>query len=230
MVKERKRRLSLNPKKRKSKRKNPLDPVSAFAGITGGVASALHIKEMLNRSKRKTRRRANPKTKAVAKKRANPKTKKRANPKTKVPHRRTFKMFQGRAATTAKMLQVSRFAPARMDQLGDLIELKLIGAPAIKMNPRRYKLCAAGGKLWIAGGKFAKANPAEKPNVINPVGQVDHVVYGTRKPHHGDVKYTHYIHRLGEDNGRLPMLCVDREGFPIIRGGDYKIESRGIVN
>ena len=139
-------------------------------------------------------------------------------------------MFNGRPATKAAAMAVSRHAPARLDQLGDLIELKLTNGQILKINPRRFKLCASGGKLWIAGGKFAKANPAEKANVLNPVAEIAHVVYGTHKPHHGDNNYTHYIHMLGEESGHRPILAIDREGFPVIRGGRYKIEARGIVN
>jgi hypothetical protein len=147
-----------------------------------------------------------------------------------VPRRRTFEMFQGRKATTAKAMPVSRLAPARMDQLGDLVEIKLNSGKVLNFANKKFKLCAAGGKLWIAGGKLAKANPSAKANAIDAIDAIDHVVYGTRKPHHGDHKYTHYIHRLGEESGLMPTLCVDREGFPIIRGGNYKIEARGIVD
>jgi hypothetical protein len=147
-----------------------------------------------------------------------------------VPRRRTFEMFQGRPATTAKAMPVSRLAPAKMDQLGDLVEIKLNSGKVLNFANKKFKLCAAGGKLWIAGGKLAKANPSAKANAIDAIDAIDHVVYGTRKPHHGDHKYTHYIHRLGEESGLMPTLCVDREGFPIIRGGNYKIEARGIVD
>jgi hypothetical protein len=157
-------------------------------------------------------------------------SKKKANPTAKIPHRRTFAMFQGRPATTAKRLSVSPHAPAKLDQLGDLIELKLNSGKVLKFPGKKFKLCAAGGKLWIAGGRFAKANPAGKAREINPIDAIDHVVYGTYKPHHGDMQYTHYIHKLGEETGHMPTLCVDREGYPIIRGGRYKIEARGIVN
>lgn len=155
---------------------------------------------------------------------------KKRNPKASLPKRRTFEMFQGRPATTAKAMPVSRHAPARLDQLGDLIEIKLNSGKVLDLSGKNLKLCAAAGKLWIAGGKFAKANPAAKANEINPIDAIDHVVYGTYKPHHGDHKYTHYIHRLGEESGLMPTLCVDREGFPVIRGGNYKIEARGIVD
>ena len=155
---------------------------------------------------------------------------KKRNPKASLPKRRTFEMFQGRPATTAKAMPVSRHAPARLDQLGDLIEIKLNSGKVLDLSGKDLKLCAAAGKLWIAGGKFAKANPAAKANEINLIDAIDHVVYGTYKPHHGDHKYTHYIHRLGEESGLMPTLCVDREGFPVIRGGNYKIEARGIVD
>lgn len=147
-----------------------------------------------------------------------------------VPRRRTFEMFQGRKATIAKPLAVSRHAPAKLDQLVDLIELRLNSGKVLKFNGKRFKLCAANGRLWIAGGKFAKADLKQPTRVLNPVDQIHHVVYGTYKPHHGDHKYTHYIHRLGEETGHLPTLAVDRDGFPVIRGGQYKIEARGIVN
>lgn len=154
---------------------------------------------------------------------------KKANP-AKVPRSRTFEMFQGRKVTTAKAMPVSRHAPKRLAQLGDLVELKLANGTVINPSSNRFKLCAANGKLWIAGGKFAKPNPKAKANEINPIADIVHVVYGTRKPHHGDNAYTHYIHKLGEESGKRPILAVDREGFPVIRGGNYKIEARGIVD
>lgn len=153
----------------------------------------------------------------------------RRNPKS-TARRRTFEMFQGRKVTTARPMLVSNHAPANLDALGDLVELKIAGGPTLKFNGKGTKLCAANGKLWIAGKRFAKANPSGKPNEINPIGEIDHVVYGTYKPHHGDHNYTHYIHKLGEESGKRPILCVDREGFPVIRGGNYKIEARGIVD
>lgn len=274
LVNERKRRIALNPSKKK---KNPVDPIMAFAAGASGILSALQIKAMMK--KRKARRgttpaKSNPGTfpanaytqtikfadgrvrsvhvidsktgKPVAKYKSltaaksfatkngirletNPKAAKRKNPKT-TARRRTYEMFQGRKAENMIAMPVSSHAPSRLDQLGDLIELKLNGGQVLNFSGKKFKLCAAGGKLWIAGGKFAKSNPADKSNVLNPIAEIDHVVYGTFKPHHGDMNYTHYIHKLGEESGHKPVLAVDREGFPVIRGGRYKIEARGIVN
>lgn len=151
---------------------------------------------------------------------------------TKVPKRRTYEMFQGRPATKSVRLPVSRHAPDKLDQLGDLIELKLSDGQMLRPNQSQFKLCAARGKLWIAGGRFARpvrTNPTNQ-NVLNPIAEIEHVVYGTRKDHLGDHGYTQYIHKLGEETGKRPILAVDSDGYPVIRGGEYKIESRGIVN
>ena len=140
-------------------------------------------------------------------------------------------MFQGRRATTAKAMPVSHFyAGKNLDTLGDLIELKLHSGRILKFNPAKAKLCAAGGKLIIAGVTIAKPNPSALSNGIDAIDAIDHVVYRTYKPHHGDSPNTHYIHKLGEESGHMPLLCADKKGFPIIKGGRYKIEARGIVN
>jgi hypothetical protein len=178
---------------------------------------ALHGRQDIR--ERKQRRALNPK-----------KVPKRNAAKTKLPRSRTFETFQGRPVTNATRRPVSRHAPAKVAQLGDLIEIKLVGMTPIKLNPASTKLCAANGRLWIVGKRFAKASNAAKANEINPIGEIDHVVYRTHKPHHGDAPGTHYIHKLGEETGQRPLLCVDKEGFPVIRGGAYKIEARGIVN
>jgi hypothetical protein len=330
-------------KDRKSRRAlNPGDPITAFSALTGGIASALQIKEMLNRPKRKAQvkrktngktaakpkaRRSNPATaankhnerefkldiaaieggnyrkartaqmhgrlagyskrevetqienaklKARLKAKLNPaslatlnkqikaiekrlagndfestksgdwakvalelaklqkrqllanRSKKKTNPK--IPRSRTFEKFQGRPVTKAVARPASAHAPTKLAQLGDLIELRLTGGRILKPNPQKYKLTAANGKLWIVGGRIAKPNPKAKANEINPLGEITHVVYGTRKPHHGDHKYTHYIHKLGEESGKRPLLCADRDGYAVVRGGNYKIEARGIVD
>lgn len=145
-----------------------------------------------------------------------------------IPRRRTFESFQGRPATTAKRLEVSQHAPARMDQLGDLVELKINGMRDPLKFGRGVVLAAANGKLWIAGKRFAKPNPSSPAHVLNPIGEIDYVVYGTRKPHHGDHEYTHYKHMLADEGGTFPVLAVDREGYPVIHGGTYKIRPEGI--
>lgn len=203
-----------------------------------------------------TKRKANPKPKASAtrtsvramptaakrnaakkvavKRKANPTPKPKAPARkrnaAKVPHRRTFTMFNGRPATKAKTVAISPLIGrnARVDQLGQLVEIHLEDGTKIKTNPAKFSLVAKGGRLWIAGGKFHNGTPPTRK--INPWGKIKNIVYSTHKPHHGDRPGQHYIHEMGEWSGNRPTLAIDNQGFPVIQGGSYKIEARGIVD
>lgn len=154
--------------------------------------------------------------------------------------RKLYKEFQGRKSTGAKEMRVSNHAPRHLSQLGDLVEIKLTNGQIFslaKQNPSGsisypFKLTASARnrQLWIAGGKFAAADRTINPDEAEPIGTVKHLVYQTYKPHLGDEPETHYIHALGEEGGTKPTLAVDREGYPVILGGDYSIEWRGIVD
>lgn len=151
--------------------------------------------------------------------------------KPRVPRSRLFENFQGRPTSTVKRYETSIHVPSRLIQLGDLLEIKLAGERPIKINGDRVKLCATqAGKLAIVGKRFAKVNPALKRNEISRIGEIDHVVYRTHKPHHGDQPGQAYIHKLGEVSGKMPTLYVDRDGFPLVRGGNYRIRPEGIVD
>jgi hypothetical protein len=91
-------------------------------------------------------------------------------------------------------------------------------------------LSAASLILAGEGARVAKPNPAGLANGIDAIDAIDHVVYRTYKPHHGDSPNQQYIHKLGEETGHMPLLCADKQGYAVIRGGRYKIEARGIVN
>lgn len=151
------------------------------------------------------------------------------NPQTP-PRRRTFEKFQGRRVENVRPLPISHHAGTRpnVDQLGRLHEIKLMNGQVLKFNPSRAVLVAKNGRMWIAGQKVAKADARQARNVLNPIDHVDHVVYETHKPHHGDAPGTHYIHKLGEEGGTLPLFCVDNDGFAVLKGGTYKIQAEGI--
>jgi len=167
----------------------------------------------------------------------NPATPKKAAPKrrtnpVKVPRSRLFENFQGRTASTVRSLETSHhLGSERLIQLGKLHEIKLVGMNPIKINPNRVVLCATPkGKLAIAGQRFAKKNPGMKPNEVSFLGEIQHVVYETYKPHHGDRPKQLYIHELGEVTGQRPKLYADHLGFPIVKGGAYSVRPEGIVN
>lgn len=155
----------------------------------------------------------------------------RKNPP-KTPRSRLFENFQGRTASTVRSLETSHhLGSERLIQLGKLHEIKLVGMNPIRINPNRVVLCATPkGKLAIAGQRFAKKNPGMKSNEISFLGEIEHVVYETHKPHHGDRPNQLYIHELGEVTGQRPKLYADHLGFPIVKGGAYSVRPEGIVN
>lgn len=171
--------------------------------------------------------------KQLARPRVNPAKKKRvvrrkkSNPKQ--IRSRTFETFQGRKPTQTTRVECSEHAPKKLVQLGRLVGFKLLDERQERvMNPARALLCAANGKLWIVGGRIARPDAKQPARVLNPIGHLDHIVYETHKPHHGDRPGTHYIHKLGDEGGTLPLLCVDRQGFAVLKGGSYKIKAEGI--
>lgn len=192
----------------------PLHPLAAFSAGASGLLSALQIREKLKKPKSKTRKR-NPDGAAGL-----------------------YESFQGRPSTEKVQMAVSKHAPNQLAQLGDLVEVMLTDGRILqfgrKVNGKTeypHKLCAhARGRLWITGGPIARRNPDLKSNALELVSPIKHVVYRSFKPHLGDRPNTHYIHTLGEESGIRPELGIDNEGFPVIHGGAYTIESRGIVD
>jgi len=59
------------------------------------------------------------------------------------------------------------------------------------------------------------------------LGWLDKCLYVTEKK--GDGLST-YVHALGEESGKQPLLCVDKRGKLWIAGGNYKIPSAGICD
>lgn len=141
----------------------------------------------------------------------------------------TFEKFQGRKPEGVTRVECSEHAPKQMAQLGRLVAFKLLDEKQERaMNPSKARLCAANGRLWIVGQRVARPDAGQPARVLNPIGDLDYVVYETHKPHHGDQPGTNYIHHLGDEGGTLPLMCVDRDGFAVLKGGQYKIKAEGI--
>lgn len=203
----------------------PIYKPKANPGRTGSGPTGRSIRKV------STKGRSRRVLKKVTARRATIRKHTKANPVQRTnARRRTFENFQGRRCEIVKPMPVSRHAGtnARMDQLGKLHEIKLLNGPVIKFNPSRHVLAAMKGRLWIVGPAKHPRDAKQNPNVLNPIGHVDHVVYETFKPHHGDPPRQRYIHKLGEEGGTLPLYCLDSDGFPVLKGGQYKIRREGI--
>jgi hypothetical protein len=196
-------------------KKNPLWLSNLSQGL-GALASAAAIRDHLQNRKKKS-------------------TKKKSNRPRSNPHGDIYREFTGLEPTEATEMIVSHLAPDKLDKLGDLVEIRLTDGRRLQFNPnsRKHKVwltAANKQKMWITGTRIAKPNPDLADHEIEPLGEIDSIVYHAFKPVVGDQKPEFYIHELGEFSGAKPILAADKEGFPVIYGGNYTIESRGIVD
>ena len=75
------------------------------------------------------------------------------------------------------------------------------------------------------GGKHATN---DYPDIeVKPIGILRNIVYACDKKGDG---FSLYIHKMGEETGIKPVLCVDKWGRLWIIGGDYTSPIPGITN
>ncbi len=145
-----------------------------------------------------------------------------------------FYAFQGRFPGRTIEVDRPEDAPRHTWSVGKLIEIRLKGHPNLFFTGKRknYYLAADmnSQQLWILGGSIASPDNSIKKGFSEMVGEITHLVYETHKAHLDNIPGQGYIHKLGEEGGKRPTLGRDRNGFPVIVGGDYTIEPLGIAN
>lgn len=62
---------------------------------------------------------------------------------------------------------------------------------------------------------------------VQVLGIGEHVVYLTDKKGDG---LSSYIHRMGEESGKKPLVCIDQEGHLWFAGGNYSVPNAGITD
>lgn len=98
------------------------------------------------------------------------------------------------------------------------------------MNPAAKKAAALYRELhWgIKPRRLRKVRVERRPTELAELGKLKSVTYDTSKRGDGPSSYTH---QFGEEGGRRPSLAVDTATRRLhIVGGDYRVESRGIVD
>lgn len=143
-----------------------------------------------------------------------------------------FESFQGRPSTKKLAVVTPENAPKNVWCLGRLLELRLKGHSNLDFRGRKFYLCAdeKNKQLWIAGGAIGRKDAAIERGYSEPIAEITHVVYAAHKAHLDDVPDQGYIHKFGEEGGTRPTLAIDRNGFPIITGGSYRITPLGIAD
>ncbi len=137
--------------------------------------------------------------------------------------------FQGEADGAIEQFYAASSAPANLARAGKLVFLKIEGK--IFRPPNAMVAIAPNEKLWIVSRTSTPifATKAKAGQGLD-VGEITAICYETAKQHIGNGKIFEYVHEFGEDGGKRPHLIIDHEGMPILRGGDYKIKTEGIVN
>lgn len=139
-----------------------------------------------------------------------------------------FHEFQGREATHLLKVDASHMMP-KASVNGELVAIKLKGGKELRAPADSHLLADARKRLWISG-KLGKPNFKLRKDDCTLEGSIEYIVYRTIKEHLGDKAPVSYIHHLGEDTGAHPQLYIDRNGYGVIRGGDYTQDWRGVIN
>jgi hypothetical protein len=207
-------------------KKNP-GLISALAELAMGTAAAIEVGRHVKNFGEKKRTPAN----KTAKRHLPNSSQKRPTPK----QNSAYSDFQGRESTKVFEIVTPPGTPKRVWILGRLWELRVKGYGTLDLSRGVFYLCSdeRNNKLYIGGSRTARITdpvPGMKAGQLLPLGELTHVVYETEKSHLGDAPGdpSPYIHRLGEEGGRRPMLAVDNEGYGYIEGGDYTITPLGI--
>lgn len=140
------------------------------------------------------------------------------------------RMFQGDTNGDVKNMHASDSAPGNLARIGRLVFLQVEGQRRPLRLPGAMVAADTRGRLWIVGTRAPLFNQKAKPGEALDFGELRRICYDTAKAHIGNGKRFEYVHEFGEDGGKRPHLLIDHEGMPILRGGDYKLEARGIVN
>lgn len=209
--------------------KNNPDALTNFANLAWGLANTLSIGKEVKKAHERQKRAA----RAVSAKKNGKPTSKSSAKKAKTrknPSGVTFEMFSGRPSTKTVEKKSSHFTPRKLESMGELIEIKLVGRSApvsfVRKNNRfPYELCSdQDGRLHIVGATITTPDPTLQKNEISSYGEIDTITYRQQKEHLGDKEPKFYKHKFGEEGGTRPELCADHLGYALIEGGSYRIK------
>jgi hypothetical protein len=113
---------------------------------------------------------------------------------------------------------------------GGMVHLKDFEGARLASSPKGYpfQLYIEGGDQEVDLGEF----DIERPHEREVLGDLKRIKYYTVKHHLGrDGGEANYVHKLGENGGRLPEVIYDVLNKQLsIVGGDYTILPEGIDN
>lgn len=118
--------------------------------------------------------------------------------------------------------------PAGLSRLGILA--------ALHLNGKNKLLFRVENKIFLAQDTKHKLHiVASIPGALvdndpGDYGPISKIEYIEEKPHLGEKGMIQWVHKMGEVTGERPNLIVNKDGQLLIKGGNYSINWRGIIN
>lgn len=135
-----------------------------------------------------------------------------------------YESFSGRPQDSVVDVVTPAGTPKHVGLAGDLLKLKAEKLTIDYNEPTDGEVLVYDRNQNLYVGNMS--NEFE-PN--QNFGHLEVVHYGAVKQHISP-EYIEYYHHFGEEGGNMPTLRTDSEGNLIISGGDYGVESDGIIN
>jgi hypothetical protein len=118
--------------------------------------------------------------------------------------------------------------PDGLSRLGVLAELALMDKSKLSLRKQNVLFLAQDTKQKI---HVVSSEPGPMvDNKPGDYGEIKTVEYIESKPHLGSNELIQWVHKMGELTGKRPRLIVDSNGQLRLKGGDYSINWRGIIN
>lgn len=118
--------------------------------------------------------------------------------------------------------------PAGLSRLGILAALHLHGQNKLlfRVENKIFLAQDTKHKLHIVAS-IPGALVDNDPGNYGPISKIEYV---EAKPHLGESDPIQWVHKMGEVTGERPDLIVNKDGQLLIKGGNYSINWRGIIN
>lgn len=142
-----------------------------------------------------------------------------------------YETFHGRPSSEDIELVGPDGMPGRPDVLGELDMIRYRGVDGsvdLKFDEGVYLVAnKAGNRYWIAYDPRCIVKYKETNSILGPATRLEYTAW---KDHIPDSQPGHFYHKLGEETGEQPTLCIDHDGLLVLEGGAYETRSEGIVN
>lgn len=153
--------------------------------------------------------------------------------------------FTGMPSTRTDVIDLPDSAPAKTERLGERVKIfyrkdgEAVSPPGddnegitksfVTFSRDVFLESNSEGNRYFFGAKPGGLPVFTKNGTFGPATRIE---YWARKPHleNGDKSLRPYFHVFGEEDGKRPIFGTDKDGLPILKGGNYRTNQYGINN